>query len=226
MTKLFFQLSTRFDGNMRLGDGFDPSQNRQKFLAKIGLKTTNIISAKLDHGNRVTVVNENNLGQVIDKTDGLIVAQTGVFLAVTVADCLPVVIYQPAKQVIALLHVGWQGLAKGIIKQAITQLEQKFGLEAADLSVLIGPGIGVCHYEVQPDFLDNFIGVGVSQKKQGEVFFDLKKTTQNQLLALGVTEEKITVSSVCTYCQADKYFSFRKDQTKPVEAMLVVAGLV
>ncbi len=83
MSNLFFQFSTRSDGNMRLGDGFDPSQNRQSFLARIGLKPTNIISAKLDHGNRVAVVNENDLGQVIDKTDGLIVAQTGVFLAVT-----------------------------------------------------------------------------------------------------------------------------------------------
>ncbi|MFZ5437707.1 MAG: peptidoglycan editing factor PgeF [Patescibacteria group bacterium] len=226
MSNLFFQFSTRSDGNMRLGDGFDPSQNRQSFLARIGLKPTNIISAKLDHGNRVTVVNQNDLGQVIDKTDGLIVAQTGVFLAVTVADCLPVVLYQPDKQIIALLHVGWQGLAKGIIKQAVSQLEQKFGLAAADLSVSIGPGIGVCHYEVQPDFLANFIEAGVSKKQGDKVFFDLKITVQNQLLALGVAEEKITVSSVCTYCQADKYFSFRKDKTKPVEAMLVVAGLV
>lgn len=226
MSNLFFQISSRSAGNMRLGDGFDPTNNRKSFLVKFGLKPSVLVSAQLAHSNKVVVVSDDQLGQVINQVDGLIVAQSEVFLAITVADCLPVVIYQPDKQLIALLHVGWQGLAKGIIRQTVNKLEQKFEVGADELSVLIGPGIGLCHYEVQPDFLTNFTEPGVIKKHQGKIFFDLKATAQNQLTALGVTEEKITISSVCTYCQADEYFSFRKDKTKPVEAMLVVAGLV
>lgn len=227
---LLIAISQREDGNMKAyyKNGIDKKAiiNREGFLNKLGLSESLIVSVKSIHGSRVEIVSENNRGNFIDNTDGLITNKKNVFLSITVADCLPVMIFDPVKKVIALLHCGWKGLEKGIIETAINKIKNSFNVNTKNLVAYIGPGIGSCHYEVKKDFLTKFKSCPVVIKKSGDQYFmDLKLLAKLQLEQCGLKSRNIEISPVCTYCQSGKYFSHRKDRSRPVKAMMVVSGI-
>lgn len=148
------------------------------------------------------------------------------YLSVTIADCLPIVIFDPQKEVIGLIHCGWKGLEKKIIEKAVKKMEENFVVNSNELLAGIGPGIGSCHFEVKEDFLARFNSYhDAIIKKDRKSYIDLKLIAKRQLEETGIKPENIYISSVCTYCQADKYFSYRKDKFEPLKAMIIVAGM-
>lgn len=226
-----YHMSLRADGNMKLAnnrlDNDDIPHNRIKFLEKHSIDSHNVISADLEHNNTVRVVTVADLGKVIPKCDGLITFEKNLFLSVTVADCLPIVIFHPGKEILCLLHAGWRGLESKIIDKALTTLQGTYKIDSAELLVGIGPAIGPCHYEVNTDLAEKFSQYpNVAIERDSKVFLDLKKIAQKQLMELGILPRNITTSDICTYCQSDTYFSHRKDQSNPVQAMMVVAGIL
>lgn len=223
-------ISVRNDGSMKFS-GDDTNfelirSNRKKFLTSNGVSLENLVSADLVHANTVEIVSKENGGQFISKTDGLITAEKGLFLSVTVADCLPIVIFHPGKEILCLLHAGWRGLESKIIDKALTTLQNTYDIDPSELLIGIGPAIGSCHYEVNAELAEKFSQYpDAILKRDSKVFLDLKKIAQKQLMELGVQESNIETSDICTYCQSDTYFSHRKDQTDPVQAMMVVVGM-
>jgi hypothetical protein len=156
-------------------------------------------------------------------------SEKNVYLSITIADCLPIVIFDPQKEVISLIHSGWKGLEKKITKKAIKKMEENFDVNSKELIVGIGPGIGVCHFEVKEDFPAKFKSFPEAIiKKDGKSYVDLKLIAKRQLEEAGIKPENIDISPVCTYCQADTYFSYRKDKSEPFEplqAMMIIAGM-
>lgn len=224
-------LSSRQDGNMKLG-GAGSSENRRLFLKCIGIDGSKVVSAELAHGNRVVDVNATEGGQVISGVDGLMTNVPGIYLSVTVADCLPVYFFDPVKETVALVHAGWRSLAGGILSNAINGLEKKFQTDAASIKVTIGPGIGSCHFEVGREVIEAFEKVqavpSLHEPVPGEkdkFFMDLKSLAAMQLEKHGIMEKNINVNPQCTYCQTAKYFSTRRDKPKEVRAMMAVIGL-
>lgn len=225
------QISLRADGSMKLTDeqlvNEEIIKNRNTFLEKLSIDPQQVVSALLEHDNNVEIVTKENGGQFIPKADGLITSEKGVYLSITVADCLPIVIFHPGKQILCLLHAGWRGLDNKIINKALTTLQNTYNIDTTELLVGIGPAIGPCHYEVNKDVAEKFSHYSnIVIERDSKIFLDLKKVAQNQLTDLGVQSSNIETSDVCTYCQSDTYFSFRKDQTDPVQAMMVVVGIV
>ena len=83
-----------------------------------------------------------------------------------------------------------------------------------------------CHFEVKEDFLLKFKSYPEAiLKKHGKNYVNLKDIAKKQLEAARIKERNIEISPICTYCHSDKYFSFRKDKSRPVEAMIVIAGM-
>ena len=232
-TGLFLAMSHRKDGNMKLGQNPERDKeaflNRKTFFSKTGIPSDKVISVNSIHGSRTAVVCRNDYGRFIDGTDGLITDLNGAYLTITVADCLPVIIYSPVRngvRAVCLLHCGWKGLAGNIIEKAVFNLKETFDIKPSGLLATAGPGIGKCHYSVNSDFKDNFAAFPEAFKlKHGKLFADIKYIAKKQLEESGLYRENIYMSPVCTYCQSDKYFSHRKDKTEPVDAMIVVAGL-
>ncbi len=226
--QLRINLSQRPDGNMKLEPNLINDRaitNRQQWLTKQKVDPSQVVSAGLISGNRVVVVTRADAGRIVDQADGLITDQADLYLAITVADCLPIVLFDLQHQVIALLHAGWRGLDQGIIRAAVKQLQTTFGTKSADLTAWIGPGIGPCHYEVQDDLVAKFADYdGVVDYRAGKNYLDLKEVARQQLVSLGIESSRIEVSSICTYDHADTYFSWRYDQQKPVQAMLMLVG--
>ncbi len=181
-------------------------ENVERFLKKEGINPESLVLGEQVHGKRVRVVNKNETGKVLKNTDGLITSSREIVLGVLIADCLPVSFV--SENICGILHVGWKGLQKGIIKEALLKVEEKERVE--NLFFEIGPGIEMCHFQVREDFAENFEKDFVGKflkKKENKLFFDLKKATKKKIEECG--GKKIKTSDICTFC-SEKYFSYRK----------------
>jgi YfiH family protein len=137
-------------------------------------------------------------GTALEEVDGHVVRHPGLAPLVLTADCLPVALAGPGG--VAMLHCGWRGLAAGIIAR---------GAEAVEAtSAAIGPGIGPCCFEVGPEVLEAFadLGEGIAAGRM----LDLPEVARRLLARAGV--EQVESAGLCTFCEADLFFSHRRDQ--------------
>ena len=148
--------------------------------------------------------------------DGHATADSGVLLAVTVADCVPIYLLDVDARAVALLHGGWRGIAAGILQRGITLLGARWGTDPRRLLVHLGPAIcGAC-YEVGPEVFDA-LGVEVPSRAAP---IDVRGVLAQQARAAGVPPESITVSGVCTLCGDGNLFSHRGGRSERQVAFL------
>ncbi len=219
-------MSEKEDGSMKLfKKGFIEKQNqknRKKFFEKIGIREESVVMADLVHGNSVEIVKNSEI-RAIAETDGLITKEKDLFLAVTVADCVPIFFYEKERGIVALVHAGWRGILENIINKIAIEISQ-YGGKIENLQVALGPGINECHYEIKNDVVDNFGKYSEFVfKKNEKIFVDLKQIIKKQLLEIGVKKGNIENNSSCTHC-SKKLFSFRRDKPEITEAMIALIG--
>lgn len=137
-------------------------------------------------------------GTALDEVDGHVVRRPGLAPLVLTADCLPVALGGPGG--VAMLHCGWRGLAAGIVARGATLVEAT--------SAAIGPGIGPCCYEVGPEVTGAFadLGEGVADGRM----LDLPEVARRTLARAGV--EQVESAGLCTFCEAELFFSHRRDR--------------
>ena len=166
------------------------------------------------HSNKFFHINNKSKKKLT--CDALITYQKKIPIGVLTADCAPVIIYDPEKIVVSVIHAGWKGAYKGIVQKVVNYLVKK-GSKKKDLVSVIGPSISVSSYEVKNDFYKKFL----KQSKKNKVFFklirkrmffDLKKYITNQLLRLGI--KKIEVINKDTFKLKNTYFSARRSLIK------------
>jgi YfiH family protein len=179
-----------------------------------------IVHARQIHETRIVV--HDGVGKGIlearEPADGHATAESGVLLAVTVADCVPVYLLDPDARAVALLHAGWRGAAAGILPRGIELLGQRWGTEPGDLLVHLGPAIcGEC-YEVGPEV---FEALGL-EAPPDPAPVDVRAALARQASTAGVPTESITVSDVCTLCGDNNLFSHRAGRS---ERQVAVVGI-
>ena len=215
-------MSEKKDGQMKLREK-GHIRNRERFLSQFEIDSKDIISADLCHGKSVKII-RNNKQIIISKTDGLVTDRPGIFLAVTVADCLPIVFFEKKKKIIGVVHSGWKSAVKDIAKVAVEKIE-KLGGNPKNLMVEIGPGIGECHFEIGKEILGHFKDYKKFVKIKGEKYsVDLKGIIKFQLEEKGIKKSNIIISKICTFCDK-KYFSARRDKSKELRAGIMVVGM-
>jgi hypothetical protein len=164
----------------------------------------------------------------------MISQRTGVLLGVQTADCLPILIYDPERRATAAIHAGWRGTLKGIVPRALDQMKERFGTEASDCYVAIGPAIQQCCYEVGRDVTDPFyktFSFAAEVMRPGPLpdkfYLNLAQTTLRLLEAAGVNRSNIFISEDCTACRNDLFFSYRREKETGygVGRLLAVIGL-
>jgi polyphenol oxidase len=160
-----------------------------------------IVHSRQVHGNRVLDHEGGPPGLAIsDGFDGHITGSPGVLLTVSVADCVPISLVDPEGGRIALLHGGWRGTARGILRQGLGRL----GADLASVRLHLGPAIcGPC-YEVGPE-VHQALGLPVPAQP---VPVDVRAVQARQAIAAGLPAEHVTVSEHCTRC-GDRFFSHR-----------------
>ena len=145
-------------------------------------------------------------GERIGEGDAIVSAEPGVMIGVRTADCVPILIADPANRVVACVHAGWRGTAANIVQATIDALRQR-GSRAPQLCVAIGPSIGACCYEVGPDVARQF---DKWSRAEGSMGLDLPAINEAQFREEGVVN--IWKSGECTYCLPERFFSFRRDR--------------
>lgn len=143
--------------------------------------------------------------------DGLITNEPGVVVGIKTADCVPVLLADPATHAVAAVHAGWRGSAQNIVSAAVKELVTRYGAHAQDLHAAIGPAIGACCYEVSPEVARQF-GTWIPEYADAVLprRIDLARVNAIQLSRAGVTN--IWTAGECTFCNPDRYFSFRREK--------------
>jgi YfiH family protein len=155
--------------------------------------------------------------------DALVSDRTGVRVGIRTADCVPILLVDPEIRAVAAIHAGWRGSAENIADAAIREMAARWGTRPGKLRAAIGPSIGVCCYEVGPDVARRF-GPWIPELGNAEspVHLDLPAINEIQMRAAGVTD--IWKSGECTFCTADKFFSYRRERER-AGRMLSFIGL-
>lgn len=220
-SELVHGISTRSYGDMKFsGENISSVvQNRNHFFKDLNIEKKDVIVANLVHGSKLTMVGKSESGRgvedpetAIKESDGLIAQDKNVFLMITVFDCLPIMIYDPIKQNVGIIHAGWRGISNHIIHHGIAKF-MNFGSDPENLIVGIGPGICQRHFVVKDDVLSLFqeLYPKATFLRNHDGYVDLKKAVLDDFLRDHVAKENIEVSNDCTMCLNGTYGSFRKE---------------
>lgn len=161
------------------------------------------------HGNKFYEVNDDNFEHIIGKEgDALITKAKGIAIGVLTADCVPVLICDYKNNVIAAVHAGWRGTFEGITYNVLDYMINKMGCSKDNIVMSIGPSIGPCCFEVGMEVALKFSCV----KRDKEKFYvDLWKENINQAKSLGIKENNIDLFGLCTACNNQLFYSYRKE---------------
>lgn len=195
--------------------------NRYLFFSRIGIQESNVVTQAQTHSDKITFCEKP---MHLTDNDGLYTLTRNLFLAVTIADCIPVFIFCSDKNIVAAVHSGWKGTAKEIAKKMITQLKIMHSVNPESVYCYLGPGISVKHYEVGNDTAGYF-NDEVIEIRDGKIYLDLKKEILRQLKDTGIPESNIEISEYCTFERYDLFHSYRRDGIKSGRMMGVI-GLI
>ena len=162
--------------------------------------------------------------------DGIVSDIPNVLLTVFGGDCPPVYIVDPVRKAIGLVHAGWRGTLGRIPEVAIAQMVVHFGSDPSDMYAAIGPGVCRDCYEMGDEIYDEFEEQWgrddaeriLKRYPSGRYHLDLREANRMTLLRAGVPEDHISVSNVCTACNADKLYSYRAGRLENEGAAMIV----
>ncbi|MEW6612574.1 MAG: peptidoglycan editing factor PgeF [Pseudomonadota bacterium] len=163
------------------------------------------------HGTAVAEFREP--GAAVPRADGAVTGTPGVVLAVMTADCLPVLLADAAGRRVAALHAGWRGLADGMLEAGVAAMERP----GSALCAYLGPAIGPAAFEVGGEVRERFLAWrpaaadAFRPSPAGRWLADLYALARLRLQAAGVPAAQIFGGELCTYAQAERFFSYRRE---------------
>ena len=213
-------------------------ENRRRFL-KLFSGTWNLAGCWQMHGTDVRVVRdatearspEYAVGETV-YCDAVISNAPHVLAGVKTADCVPILIGDPATGSFAAVHAGWRGTYAGVALYALERLNKEYQAQPENLRVAIGPAAAVCCYEVGSEVINGFRERFPAAEdlftptRDGHACIDLLKANRDQLTAAGVKGERIHTAPLCTMCRTDLFFSYRREKQKhgKVGRLMAVIG--
>ncbi len=187
-------------------------ENRFYLASLLGVNLDSLILPIQRHTDKISVIKDSTIRSSIE-ADAIITSMRGIVLGVLVADCVPILVYEPESGVVSAIHAGWRGTASGIIKKVLAVMNKKFNTSTAKTIISIGPSIRWCCYEVDPDVLKAVeketgnLKEYSKGKDNGKYRMDLALANQIQATSLGASN--IWISEECTYCNPEKFYSYR-----------------
>lgn len=209
------------------GDSSDVLNQRKNFLKELGINYQDLVCVKQVHTSNVRYIQEEDRGKgalsfdsAIADTDALITNIKNLPLAIFTADCLPIFLFAPLVSAIGLIHAGWRGTQENITTKTIKLMQEKFNIAPLDLYAGFGPGVRDCCYEVGEEFRNIFVQDLI--ERDNRYYLDLIKANKKQLLDLGVKDTNISDSGICTSCQNNEFFSYRREANTAGRIMSVI----
>lgn len=155
------------------------------------------------------VVDVTGRGGVLGRGDALVISEPGNWIGVRTADCVPVLLADREKRIVAAVHAGWRGTVANITGNTLAAMRESYDCDPATILAAIGPCIGSCCYEVGPEVAEQFDSI--LPGRRGQTTVDLVMSNRRQLETAGVLPENIDESNLCTKCRSDEFYSFRKE---------------
>lgn len=231
-------LSTRTGGfsefpyhflNLGLHVGDDPDKvlkNRRRLAKAIGIPLNRFTIARQIHSGNVRIISNELRGSgstdhenAIEDTDAMVTNVADICLVILVADCVPMLFFDPVQRAIGVAHAGWKGTLQLIAQKTVMAMEKAFGSSPRDIIVGIGPSIGPCCYRVGPEvisWVDNTFHTTkeliVNKSDDGTGYLDLRLANLKQLLHTGIERKNIELARICTQENSELFFSYRHQQ--------------
>jgi len=185
------------------------TENNRRFFESLGINPDQVAKSHQVHEAEILIVTEPGR---FEGYDAMITNIPDVQLSVTIADCTPILIYDPVKMAVAAIHAGWRGTVQQIVAKTAEKLKKEYGTNPVDCLAFVGTCIDECSFEVGEDVADNFQSVYKRWDDQKNKFFvDLKSANRDQLIEAGLKPENIEISPYSTVIHNEDYFSYRKE---------------
>ncbi|WP_248926592.1 peptidoglycan editing factor PgeF [Paenibacillus hamazuiensis] len=210
----------------------DVIANREKLAEALGIPAGRATYAEQVHGCDIAVISPADGGkgvysreEAIQAKDGFITNEPGIFLHALFADCVPLYFYDPVHRAVGLSHAGWKGSVLQIARETVSAMQRAYGSRPSELVAAIGPSIGVCCYEVD-DAVIGRVREALEQtgpsaagnegefyisKGNGKHMLNLQHFNRQIMIKAGILPSNIEVSTLCTSCRTDLFFSHRKE---------------
>lgn len=194
-------------------------ENRRRMFAAFGRPVESLFDVWQVHSADTVIANHPRpLDAPHQQADIIITDRPEVTLFMRFGDCVPILLHDPVRGVIALAHAGWQGTVRKVPAEAVRQMQQVYHSNPADIIAGIGPSVGPHHYQVGQDVVTEVQqsfgadSAGLLLGENGSVHFDLWQANKLLLEQAGVRH--IQVAGVCTVCNLEDWFSHRGDKGK------------
>ncbi len=212
-----------FNINVRCGDSQENIEANRKLLCdQLGIDDNHLIIPC--HQKHDVVVRqiapeffkipENVRHMLLDGIDAVMTDIPGVFVGVSTADCIPVLLYDKKHKACCSVHAGWKGTVKRVVEKALLSMYLAYDTEASDIKAVIGPGISLKNFEVGDEvyeiFAANNFDMDRISRRYEKWHIDLWECNRLQLIGSGVLDENIHVAGICTYDNTEDFFSARR----------------
>ena len=179
---------------------------------KYSVSARYLVSMNQIHGSNVITLTKDELDRdiVLPASDAVVTNAPGAAIMVKLADCQGVILFSRKNRVLGLAHCGWRGNVANILGKTVDVMEKVFGCNPKELLVGISPSLGPCCGEFKG--YREIFPAGFFPFMRKKNYFDLWAISRQQLIDAGVKEENIEISGVCTRCNADLFFSYRKNR--------------
>jgi YfiH family protein len=199
-------------------------------LEVLGTTQERLLTLRQVHGGEVLVVDDDTRSLALtlpQPYDAVVTQKRNICLGIWTADCLPILLADRKKKVIAAVHAGWRGIWQGVIEHTVARMTQISESAPADIVAGIGPSIGPCCYEVKEDVTSLFKNAYAQadqfiQERDGNTYLDLRGCARLELIAAGIPPANIAVIDLCTSCRQDLFFSYRRDKNDAGRQLSVI----
>lgn len=199
-------------------------ENRLLLSEAMGFPSEKLVIPYQVHGAEMRFLTSSFLSWPVSEqraflqgVDAVVTDVPGICVAVTTADCVPVLLYAPDRKLIAAVHAGWRGTVQHILAKTVRCLVEQYGCNPVIMQAGIGPSIGLEAFEVGEEVVIAFREAGIDlfpiMKRHagtGKAHIDLVEANRRQLLEAGFPDANIEISGICTYTNDADFFSARR----------------
>lgn len=205
--------------NLSLRVGDDPQAVKDNICdvkRAVGIHNGRIVTMKQIHGDQILEAKDKDIKEA-GEGDGMVTQESGLFLSILTADCVPILFTVPGRRLAAVAHAGWRGTLAGLAPKMVRYLGSCYGVAAASIQAALGPAIGPCCYEIGPDVSAPMVqkwgrpAQSSLRRADGKEFIDLKLLNSLLLEEAGVPATQIFPIGPCTSCVTEDFFSYRRD---------------
>jgi purine-nucleoside/S-methyl-5'-thioadenosine phosphorylase / adenosine deaminase len=213
-----YAFTTRQNGLGARSEGIKRPDDWKPVAETLGISPERLVTVNQVHGETIVRVEETNYREIRSaEADAIITRARGLAIGVETADCVPLLLVDPATPAVAAVHAGWRSTVKNIVQKTVATMQNELGSDPGRMIAAIGPAIGPECYEVDEPVMGpvrknfSFWQEVASPRGNGRWSLDLVKLNRRELLQAGLPETNIYSFGLCTCCMADLFYSFRRE---------------